>query len=192
MDRLPSTSGFTMVSKKGMEPSSLLSSTVNFIAGSTLFMCCRKPCLLASLWMTKVSSTYLHQNLVGGVQCLGLFAPSTPYIDWLLWDLQGNPWLHPQPVQRTGLGRRNRYFLDKILIEEWCHQYLWLSYPWGWSPLPIDPLLFLGLDLWGLMWTGQTHHMSWGIPLVLKWCVWPVLQSPGCCLCGGGTCQLWV
>ena len=30
MDRLPSTSGFTMVSKKGMEPSSLLSSTVNF------------------------------------------------------------------------------------------------------------------------------------------------------------------
>ena len=52
MDRLPSTSGFTMVSTKGMEPSSLLSSTVNFIAGSTLFMCCRKPCLLASLWIT--------------------------------------------------------------------------------------------------------------------------------------------
>ena len=35
------------------------------------------------------------------------------------------------------------------------------------------------------MWTGQTHHMSWGIPLVLQWCVWPVLQSPWCCLCGG-------
>ena len=58
MDRLPFTYGFTMVSKKGMEPSSLLSSTVNFIAGSTLFMCWRKPCLLASLWMTMVSSTY--------------------------------------------------------------------------------------------------------------------------------------
>ena len=79
MDRLPSTSSFTMVSKKGMDPSSLLSSTVNFMAGSTLFLCCRKPCLLASLWMTKVSSTYLHQNLGGGVQCLGLFALSTPY-----------------------------------------------------------------------------------------------------------------
>ena len=79
MDRLPSTSGFTMVSKKGMEPSSLLSSTVNFIAGSTLFMYYRKPCLLASLWITKVSSTYLHQNLGGGVQYLGLFAQSTPY-----------------------------------------------------------------------------------------------------------------
>ena len=49
MDRLPFSSGFTMVAKKGMEPSSLLSSTVNFMAGSTLFMCWRKPCLLASL-----------------------------------------------------------------------------------------------------------------------------------------------
>ena len=68
MDREPSTSGLTIVSKKGMEPSSLLSSTVNLMAGSTLFMCCRKPCLLTSLWMTKVSSTYLCQNLgVGAV-----------------------------------------------------------------------------------------------------------------------------
>ena len=35
MDRLSSASGLTMVSKKGMDPSSLLSSTVNVIAGST-------------------------------------------------------------------------------------------------------------------------------------------------------------
>ena len=86
MDRDPSTSGFTIVSKKGMEPSSLLSSTVNLMAGSTLLMCCRKLCLLASLWMTKVSSTYLPQNLGGGgVQCLELFVLSTPYIGWLQW-----------------------------------------------------------------------------------------------------------
>ena len=39
MDRVPSASGFTIVSKKGMDPSSLLSSTVNLIAGSTLLMC---------------------------------------------------------------------------------------------------------------------------------------------------------
>ena len=32
MDREPSASGLTIVSKKGMEPSSLLSSTVNLIA----------------------------------------------------------------------------------------------------------------------------------------------------------------
>ena len=66
MDREPSASGLTIVSKKGMDPSSLLSSTVNLMAGSTLFMCWRKPCLLASLWMTKVSSTYLPQNVGGG------------------------------------------------------------------------------------------------------------------------------
>ena len=55
--RVPSTSGFTMVSKKGMAPSSLLVSTVNWMAGLTLLMCWRK-CV----------STYLHQNLgVGAV-----------------------------------------------------------------------------------------------------------------------------
>ena len=67
MDRPPFSSGFTIVSKKVMEPSSLLSSTVNFMAGSTLLMCWRKSCLLTSLWMTKVSSTNLHQNL--GMGC---------------------------------------------------------------------------------------------------------------------------
>ena len=65
VDCVPSASGLTMVSKKGMDPSSLLSSNVNFMAGSTLLMCWRKPCLLTSLWITKVSSTYLHQNLGG-------------------------------------------------------------------------------------------------------------------------------
>ena len=38
MDREPSASGFTIVSKKGMDPSSLLSSTVNLMAGSTLYV----------------------------------------------------------------------------------------------------------------------------------------------------------
>ena len=74
MDSVPSASGLTMVSKKGMDPSSLLSSTVNFMADSTLFMCWRKPYLLTSLWMTKVSSTYLHQNLGGGAFEVGLNA----------------------------------------------------------------------------------------------------------------------
>ena len=110
MDRPPFSSGFTIVSEKGMEPSSLLSSTVNFMAGSTLLMCWRKSCLLTSLWMTKLSSTNLCQNLGGGGQCLGLFALSTLCKGLLLWDLPGNPWLHPQPVQRTGLGRKKKVF----------------------------------------------------------------------------------
>ena len=37
MDSVASASGLTMVSKKGMDPSSLLSSTVNFMAESTHF-----------------------------------------------------------------------------------------------------------------------------------------------------------
>ena len=55
MDSVPSASGLTMVSKKGMDPSSLLSSTVSLMAGSTLFMCRRKPCLLTSLWHLQIS-----------------------------------------------------------------------------------------------------------------------------------------
>ena len=92
MDSVPSASGLPMVSKKGMNPCSLLSSTVNFIAASTLLMCWRKPCLLISLWMTKVSSTNLHQNLGG--QYLELFVLSTPCRGWLQLGWLGNPWLH--------------------------------------------------------------------------------------------------
>ena len=80
IDRGPSTSDFTMVSKKGMVPSSLLVSTVNWMAGSTLLMCWRKSCLWISLWMTKVSSTYLWQNLGGWGQHWEPFDQSTPYI----------------------------------------------------------------------------------------------------------------
>ena len=69
MDRLSLSSGFTMVSKEGdwnHPPCCPL--LLILMAGSKLLMCWRKPCLLASLWITKVSSTYLHQNLGGGVQ----------------------------------------------------------------------------------------------------------------------------
>ena len=53
MDSLPSFSGFTMVPKKGMAPSSLLFSTVNCMARSTTLMYCRKFCLISSFWMMK-------------------------------------------------------------------------------------------------------------------------------------------
>ena len=78
----------------------------------------QKPCLLASLWMTKVSSTYLPQNLgVGGVQYLELFVLSNPCISWLQWGWLGNPWQHPQPVHRTGLGKKSRFFETKLQKE---------------------------------------------------------------------------
>ena len=47
IDSLPSASGLTMVSKKGIAPSSLLFSTVNFMARSTLLMSWRKFFLLS-------------------------------------------------------------------------------------------------------------------------------------------------
>ena len=94
MDREPSASGLTIVSKKGMDPSSLLSSTVNLMAGSTLFMCWRKPCLLASLWMTKVSSTYLPQNLGGGA-VLRAFCSTYSVYKLATMGLTGEPMAAP-------------------------------------------------------------------------------------------------
>ena len=48
IDNPPSASGLTVVFKKGMAPSSLLSSTVNLMVGSTLLMCSGKFCLFSS------------------------------------------------------------------------------------------------------------------------------------------------
>ena len=80
MDRFPSVSGFTTLPKKGMTPSSLLFSTVNWMTGSTLLICCRKSFLWIFFWMTNVSSTYLHQSLGVGEQYWEPFVQSIPYI----------------------------------------------------------------------------------------------------------------
>ena len=53
IDSLPSASGLRVVSMKGMALSSLLFSTVNLIARSTLFMCWRKLCLFLPFGQTK-------------------------------------------------------------------------------------------------------------------------------------------
>ena len=44
---VPSASGLMMVSRKGMEPSSFASSTVNWVDGSTVYMCWRNSSLCA-------------------------------------------------------------------------------------------------------------------------------------------------
>ena len=51
-----------------------------------------------------------------GEQCLELFVLSTPCIDWPQWGWLGNPWQHPRPVHRTGLGKKGRCFWDKSSI----------------------------------------------------------------------------
>ena len=65
IDSLPSVSGFTMVSKKGMAPSSLLFSTVNCVAGSALLRCCSKFCLFFFLLDDK-SVIYIQHHYLGG------------------------------------------------------------------------------------------------------------------------------
>ena len=47
MVKVPSSSGLMMVPRKGMEPSSLASSTVNLMEGSTEFKCWRNSSLCA-------------------------------------------------------------------------------------------------------------------------------------------------
>ena len=103
MDREPSASRLTIVSKKGMDPSSLLSSTVNLMAGSTLFMCWRKPCLLASLWMTKVSSTYLPQNLGGWGAVLRAFCSKYSMYKLATMGLTGEPMAHCHTLHTRSL-----------------------------------------------------------------------------------------
>ena len=80
MDREPSASGLTIVSKKGMEPSSLLSSTVNLMSGSTLFMCLKETLFVGLLVDDKGIIHIPAPELGGGVQYLELFGPSTPCI----------------------------------------------------------------------------------------------------------------
>ena len=73
IDNVLSVSGLARVSKKGMAPSCLVSSTVNFMAGSTLLMCSRKFCLFSSFWITKVSCTYCSHSLGEWVELLRAF-----------------------------------------------------------------------------------------------------------------------
>ena len=66
VDKLPSSSTATKVSRKGSDPSALVFSAVNWIFSSIPFKCWKNSSLYAVSRMTKVSSTNLFQRL-GGV-----------------------------------------------------------------------------------------------------------------------------
>ena len=70
--KVPSACGVMMVCKKGMEPSALDSSTLNWMEGSIELMCC----------FTKVSSTYLF-HILGGSMQLWWFHAQKPPCRWL-------------------------------------------------------------------------------------------------------------
>ena len=85
MDREPSASGFTIVSKKGMDPSSLLSSTVPYGRVNTVYVL--KEALFVSFLVDDKSVIHIPAPEPRGVgQYLELFVPSTPCINWLQWD----------------------------------------------------------------------------------------------------------
>ena len=74
--------GVMMVSKKGMEESSLDSSTVNWMEGSIELMCLRNSSLCYWCWITKVSSTYLFHILGGAVLLRWLCLQRLPCRYW--------------------------------------------------------------------------------------------------------------
>ena len=64
--KLPSSAGVIRISRNGIDPSSFISSQVNFILGCMEFRFCRKLFLFSFLIMVKVSSTNLL-HIFGGV-----------------------------------------------------------------------------------------------------------------------------
>ena len=60
--RLPSSMGVIRICKRGMDPSGLVSSLVNFILGLMVFKCSRKLFLCCFLMIVNVSSTNLFQS----------------------------------------------------------------------------------------------------------------------------------
>ena len=74
-----SASHLTKVSRKGIALFSWLPSTVNFIAGSILFIWSRKSCLWACCWMIKVSSTNLYHKIGVESQTWVLLTQNAPY-----------------------------------------------------------------------------------------------------------------
>ena len=76
----------TRVSKKGSE-SCCVGSTVNWMCGSWLLICCSRSWLCSALLMTKVSSTNLSQREGGGGRRWGLWFQTLPErcLLWVGW-----------------------------------------------------------------------------------------------------------
>ena len=89
MDREPSASGLTVVSKKGMEPSLLI------VLYCKRYGRVNTVDVMCSLWMTKVSSTYLCQNLGGWGAVLRDFCSKYSMYRLATMGLTGEPMAAP-------------------------------------------------------------------------------------------------
>ena len=120
VDRLTSLFAVIKVSRKGIDPSALVFSTVNCIFSSMAFMCWRNSSLCSVSKMTKVSSTNLLQWLVGCGCFQGLLFQSAPYIYWPLWGWVVTPLLHLLLVHNIAIGKQNMCFWGRIPKAWWC------------------------------------------------------------------------
>ena len=133
-----SSSGLTKKSRNGITPFSWLPSTVNFIAGSKLFMWSSNNHLWTCFWMAKVLSTNLNQNLWGHKQTSGLPFQNAPGTGWQLWGWPVTPWLLPQPVHRIYFGKRSMQCADRMPEVQWCSVLTIQTCPTRYHPVPID------------------------------------------------------
>ena len=79
----------TSVSRKGNDPC-CVGSTVNWMCGSWLLMCCSRSWLCSALLMTNVSSTNLSQR-VGGGKGLGALTSNSSLKMLAMRVLMGDP-----------------------------------------------------------------------------------------------------
>ena len=91
-----------------------MSSTVNLIASSVVFICCRSFSLCSVCCITKVSSTYLFYNL--GEFSIALRATSSKCSTYILatWWLTGDPIAMPPLPHSTDPGMGSRYYEDRM------------------------------------------------------------------------------
>ena len=123
MVKVPSASGVMMVSRKGKEPSSLASSTVNWMEGSTVLMWSRNSSLCEWCWITKAPSTYLF-HILGGCSAveMALFSKASMYI---LATIGLTPWQLLLSVHRTHPGTGSRGCSSRTPAALWCYQLSW-------------------------------------------------------------------
>ena len=93
--KLPSEHGVTKVSRKGMDPSTLLSSIVNWIFSSMELIWLMKLSFWVFLMMTKVSSTNLLHKLGGVGHVLIAFSSNASMYKLAIMGLRGEPMAAP-------------------------------------------------------------------------------------------------
>ena len=172
--------GIPNVSKKGMDPSFLDGSEVNWMCGSKLLRCSRN--FLCDAFVTiKVSSTYLFHTL-GGYSAVLMALISNSSRGLPLWGWGVTPWLLLVSAQSTCLEIGNMWSSNSTPVGWWCAL---LSLMFSSGVLGCVPVFFLRCwwqGLLALMWKVLRHQRRRHILLLgaglagfdqqNPWCFW--------------------